>query len=397
MRIVRGQFYVNLIVAVVCLASLPAPAQEESRQSPQDDIQKRLETRLTEVFAKAGYPGVTAALALPDGRVLAAAAGWADADHRIPLKPSDRMYTGSVGKMFVSAVILQAVDDGTLDLDSKIERWLGREPWFGRLPNARQLTLRLLLGHRSGIEDYHADNREFMRKLVSDPTKYWTPQELAGYAFDKKPSFPAGTKYSYSDMNYIIAGLVFEAATGKKLFAEVDRRIIKPFHLNLTSPIEGHTTENLARGQISPKNPLGLSGETIRDGHEVLAFQAEYAGGGLISNPGDLVRFAKLLFEGHVLSKRQLDQMLDGQPAEKDAKYGLGVEFSSSKAGPVYGHDGWTFGYQTELAYFPDYKVAAAIQVNSDPRSTFKVPLGDCLGRVAGTYLADKLPRTPDR
>ncbi|HEU4388213.1 MAG TPA: serine hydrolase domain-containing protein [Blastocatellia bacterium] len=381
---------IKFIAVVVCLTFLVAPAQE-------NDIQQKLESRLNEVFTKAGYPGVTAALALPDGRVLTAAAGWADRDHRIPLKPSDRMYAGSVGKMFVSAVILKTVEDGTLDLDSKIERWVGREPWFGRLPNARQLTLRLLLSHRSGIEDYHTNSRAFWKAITDSPSKTWAPLELASYAFDKKPSSSAGTKYSYSDMNYIIAGLVFETATGRKLFAEVDRRILKPLHLDLTTPIEGHTLDNLARGQISPKNPIGVKGETIQEGRELIAFQAEYAGGGLISNSGDLARWAKSLFEGDVLSKRQLAEMLKGLPADKDGKYGLGVGIDSSEAGPVYGHDGWTIGYQTSLAYFRDYKIAAAIQVNSDPNPAFKITLDTCLGRVAGTYLADKLPKKESR
>jgi D-alanyl-D-alanine carboxypeptidase len=192
-------------------------------------------------------------------------------------------------------------------------------------------------------------------------------------------------------MNYIVAGMVFEAATGTGLFREIERRILKPFHLDGTVPIEGHTLENLARGQIAFRQ-VGIKGETIRDGHEVFDFQAEYAGGGIISTSADLVRWAKLLWEGRVFSKRMLDEMLDGKPAEKTAKYGLGVGIDSSEAGPVYGHDGWTLGYQTVLAYFPDYKVAAAIQVNSYPRR-FKVPLQTCAGRVAGVFLADKLPK----
>src|SRR5215510_6117892 len=81
-----------------------------------DDLQQKLQKRVVEVREAGGYPGMTAAIAMPDGRVLVAAAGWADGDKKIPMKPTDRMLAGSVGKTFVAAVILEAVDEGQLDL-----------------------------------------------------------------------------------------------------------------------------------------------------------------------------------------------------------------------------------------------------------------------------------------
>src|SRR5262245_10311384 len=127
----------SLLVLVILLFLFPVHAAQET------DLQKRLQTRLDELLLNGGYPGLTAAISMPDGTVFVAASGFADAENKVPMKPSDRMLAGSVGKTFVAAAILQAVDDGKLDLDSRIERWLGREPWFNRIPNAHSLTLRL--------------------------------------------------------------------------------------------------------------------------------------------------------------------------------------------------------------------------------------------------------------
>ena len=384
MRVFGRMSTLLLIAGLVVSLSASAASQE-------GDLQKRLQARVEELLEKGGYPGLTAAIALPDGQVLTAAAGWADPQHKTPMKPTHRMLAGSVGKTFVAAAILQAVDDGVLDLDTRIERWLGRETWFGRLPNARALTLRLLLSHRSGLPD-HTDEEQFRKAVTSQLTKRWSPQELIQWVLDKKPAFAAGSKYSYSDMNYIVAGLVFETATGHRLFDEVSRRIVKPFGLDQTAPTETDLLENVVPGELDPRT-LKIAGLSIRDGHLVYNAQSEYAGGGMISTSRDLARWAKLLWEGKVFSRAMLDQMLDAKPSEQGLKYGLGVEVAQSEAGPVYAHDGWIPGYVTAMIYFPNYKIATAIQINADPLKRFKVPPDACIGRIAGVALKDLLPK----
>ncbi|HLJ88502.1 MAG TPA: serine hydrolase domain-containing protein [Candidatus Angelobacter sp.] len=380
---------------LVLSASLlcPLAGRTQNAQMHADELQKKLQARLQELQEAGGYPGLTAAIVMPDGQVVSAAAGWADAERKILMQPSDRMPAGSVGKTFVAAVILQAVDDGQLDLDSKIERWLGHEAWFGRLPNAHDLTLRLLLSHRSGIPD-NVTEKEFPHAAISNLEKDWTPQELIGWVLDKKPLFPAGKKYYYTDINYTVAGMVFETATGRKLFGEVERRIVKPFGLDQTLPSESRSMKDVVPGELDPSY-LKLKGQTIRDGHFVYNIQIEYAGGGMISTSRDLARWAKLLWEGKVFSPAMLQQMLDAKPDEKGFKYGLGVAVAQSEAGTAYEHDGQIPGYQTAIIYFPDYKIAAAVQMNADQLKRFKVPFEKCIGRVAGVALKDRLPKKP--
>jgi D-alanyl-D-alanine carboxypeptidase len=139
---------------------------------------------------------------------------------------------------------------------------------------------------------------------------------------------------------------------------------------------------------MSPATPFGLAGPTVRDGHLIVNAQVEYAGGGMISNAGDLAHWAKLLWEGKAFSAAMLEQVLDAKPTGtgrgggRDAKYGLAVQVQPSEFGLTYGHAGWFPGYQTEMVYFPDQKIAVAIQVNADPvRGTKKSPRA-CLNEI---------------
>ena len=363
----------------------------------QDDLQKAIQAKLTEVRDAAGYPGLTAAVAMPDGRVISAATGWGDTAREMPMSSLTRMPAASVGKTFVAAAILQAVDDGKLDLDIPIERSIGREPWFTRLPNAKALTLRLLLSHRSGVPEVY-ENDAFVKAVTADPERTWRPTDLLAFVFDKKPRSRAGTRFLYTDMNYVIAGVVFEEAVGRPLFAEIERRLLMPLRLDATVPLERKDWRDVVPGLLDPKNPFfavtAPEGETMRNGRFLFGVQAEYAGGGLISSPRDLVRWAKALWEGRVFSAARLAEMLDAQPSAGGDRYGLDVGISQSGAGPVYGHDGWAPGYQTVVVYFADFKLAAAIQINSDPMKRYKVRPGDCLGEIVSIPIQQLRKRT---
>jgi D-alanyl-D-alanine carboxypeptidase len=365
--------------AIVLAATLLVYAAVDARQ---DNLGPQIQARLDELRAQAGYPGVTVAVVMPDDRTYVAAAGWADRAHTIKLEATSRMPAGSVGKTFVSAAVLQAVDAGTLSLDEKIARWLGREPWFARLPNGSALTLRLLLGHRSGLPD-HTDSKAFLQAISKDLDRRWTPEELIAFVLDKKPRFAPGAKYFYTDTNYIVAGLVFERATGAKLFEAIEQKILSPFGLDQTVSSERRIMTDVVPGVLGRDEAKAFGfPESLRDGRFVYAAQAEYAGGGLISTSRDLARWAKALYEGRVLSAPRLQEMLAALPSDDGARYGLGVEITSSGAGPVYGHDGSMFGYLTQMVYFPDFKVAAALQINSDLLPGYKLSPGACLGQV---------------
>src|SRR4051794_21757889 len=112
-----------------------------------DRLRSALTAEAEAIRAEVSAPGVSVGFVLPDGRAGGVAVGLADTDTKTPLTPEHRLMAGSVGKTFVAAWVLQLVEEGTLGLDDRAERWLGQEPWYPRLPNAATLTVRGLLNH----------------------------------------------------------------------------------------------------------------------------------------------------------------------------------------------------------------------------------------------------------
>jgi CubicO group peptidase (beta-lactamase class C family) len=349
-----------------------------------------LQEQLDELRQRAGFPGATVSIVLEDGRTLDVASGAAGGT---ALTPSSRMPAGSVGKTFVAAAILKAVDDRVLTLDTPIDMWLGRQLWFPRLPNAPELTLRLLLGHRSGIPEA-LENDAFMTAITTNLDKQWLSSQLAAYALDLKPRSKAGTKYFYTDMNYIVAGAVYERATNRPLFMEIDQKILQPFGLTNTVPAASRNLTGVVPGRLNVNDPRyaksGLKDSSMRNGQFAYNLQAEYAGGGLISTSHDLARWASLLWTGKVFTEARLYEMLDGKPTGENSTYGLGTEIVTSSRGPIYLHDGWIFGYQTVVLYLPEQKLAAAIQVPADPDPSSGSTPDALLGRLVSWVLRNK-------
>ena len=146
----RARLTVTILTLSISWSALQA--QEPDRNS--DDIQIALQTRLTELHRNSGAPGVVAGVVLADGTSIGLAAGWSDTVAGMPMTTSDRLLQGSVGKTYVSAVALQLVGEGSLDLGTKVSHYLGDEDWFTHLPNHADITVRQLMNHTSGIIRY---------------------------------------------------------------------------------------------------------------------------------------------------------------------------------------------------------------------------------------------------
>ncbi len=336
-------------------------------------LQQRLQQKLDELRTKNGFPGATVAVVLPDGKVISISSGLSDVETGTPMKATDRILAGSIGKTYFAAVMMRLVYEKKLDLDAKISRWIGDEPWFHRFPNADTIVFRQLLNHTSGIPE-HAESPEFTAALRKDPDKTWIPLELLSFTFDKPAKFPAGQGWSYADTNFILAGYIVEKITHKPLYDQVREQILRPLKLNDTIPSINRTLPGLVQGYSKPNSPFGFSGPTIHDGKFVINPQAEWTGGGFLSNSPDLARWAWLLYQGKAFDQSMLPVMEAGVPARtgKGDEYGLGVQIRHTAFGTTYGHGGWFPGYISEMEYFPDKQTAMAIQFNTDDLSKTK-------------------------
>ncbi len=327
--------------------------------------------------AASGVPGVTVGIVTKDGTVKGFASGESDTATHRKMQPTDLMLAGSTGKTFFAAVAVQLIESGKLDLDAHISQYLGTRPWFARLPNAKDVTVRQLMTHTSGIIRYEF-NDKFTADLRANPEKIWTPEEQIGYLFDTQAPFAAGQGWDYSDTNYMVLGLIVEQITGAKYYDLIRDRFLTPFNLKGAVPSTGRRIPGLVQGYVGPGDPILPAGEVMKDGVMVINPQLEWAGGGFATNAVDLARWGHELYGGKALSAKARALMIDSAvPAKLGAgsTYGLGVIIrppatAAGMTSSTWGHSGYFPGYMSELIYVVDTGTTLAIQINSSgPRT----------------------------
>ena len=333
---------------------------------------RSLQAALDEWRASIQSPGASLGIVTEDGTLTALVSGVSNRTTNTPMKTSDLLMAGSTGKTFFAALALRLIEAGRLDLNAPISRYLGTKPWFSRLPNSKDITVRMLMTHTSGLVRYEM-NPKFTADLRAQPDKTWTPDEEVAYLFDATPPFAAGQGWDYSDTNYIVLGMILESITGSKAYDEIERWFIKPMMLSGVVPTTGRRIPGLAVGYAGPKDPLGLPDEVVQNGVFVINPQFEWAGGGYATTAGALAEWGHALYTAKAISPRLRDLMIsEAVPARlgPETRYGLGVIVRpTTPAGPAWGHSGFFPGYQTELLHLPDRKLTLAIQINtSAPR-----------------------------
>lgn len=343
--------------------------------------QVNVQSLLDSLRIAGGFPGLSVAIVKND-TVLALASGYNDKEKKLALKTSDRMLMGSVGKTYVSAIVLQLCKAKKLSLDARVQNYLGHYKWYRRIPNADNITVRMLMNHTSGIMRYEFKH-QFLKDLKAKPAKTWLPEELVQYIADEKAAFKAGKGWEYSDTNYILLGMIIEKITGKKYYALLNRQILQPFKLTNTFPSDKRKLNSLAQGYAGDSNEFGGKDKVLENGLFIINPQFEWTGGGLYSTTMDLARWGKLLYEGKIVDTNLLFSSAVAAKLGRDTRYALGVFIRPTVLGVAYGHSGFFPGYVTELFYFPQYKMSIAIQCNSSDFKNLKISLSRCLLQIA--------------
>ncbi|WP_437756359.1 serine hydrolase domain-containing protein [Sorangium sp. So ce1389] len=338
-------------------------------------VEQRLQAALDGVVAAQEVPGGTAAVRFPDGAVWTGATGLSRIEPAEPMAPGSVLRVGSVTKTFVSTVLLQLWTEGALDLDAPLSTWVDL------VPGGDAITLRQLLNHTSGIPDYF-ENPDFLEALFAEPQRVWAPEELVAYGVAQEPYFAPGTGWRYANTNYILAGLVLEATTGRPAVEELRERLLDPLELGSTFldasepvPVE------IAHGYFSNEEVTLL--DTTTRYHESQGWTA----GSLVSSASDLARFLSALLDGGgLLDDAALAEMKTllplGHPAYTG--YGLGLFERESPVGLTYGHSGATTGYLASAYHAPARDVTVTVLLNLTGGSADADAVADALFEVLG-------------
>jgi D-alanyl-D-alanine carboxypeptidase len=347
------------------------------------ELARRLQQALDDVVASSSgtIPGTILHVERAGHGSWSGTAGLGQLDPDVAIRPGDRFCAGSIVKPFVATTVLQLVEGGRFTLDATLPGVLPADV-TDRFPSAPQVTVRMLLGHRSGLPDWSTAATD--AAAARDPGRVWRVSEFLDLAAAQPPAFPPGTDYGYSNTNYTLLGLVVERATGRGWRDEVTDRVIEPLELKETAlPAPG----NRALGEPHAHGYMEVDGQRI-DATAVDPSMAGAAGGhALVTTVGDLVRFLDALLAGRLFRHGEtLQAMLDFKPAAGCATcepgqvgYGLGLLRRALPGGvETIDHLGGAGGYFAYVGRLPRQQVtlAAAINSSADPSPLLLPVLG---------------------
>jgi D-alanyl-D-alanine carboxypeptidase len=306
-----------------------------------------------------------------DGQRVVVAAGHARLGGR-QARPGDRFWVGSVTKTFVAAVVMQLVDERRIRLDDTVHRYLP-----GRLRAGRQIRIRQLLNHTSGIPDY-MQYEPWISTVARNPRATIPAKRLISSVAKLPLEYRPGSQASYSNTNYLVLGEILERVTDRRIAKLLERRIFTPLGLASTAFESGQRP-------LPPDQMHGydITGSTPRD-VSLHRLGGPWADGAIVANARDLAVFFGALLRGRLVPPALMAQMRKIVPGSHGN--GLGIFKLGSPCGRwFYGNTGGTPGYMTFVAGSQDGRRMFVLAVNGvDPRR---------MEAIAGRYLDDLLCR----
>jgi D-alanyl-D-alanine carboxypeptidase len=345
-----------------------------------------------DVLLDYGAPGVLTELHTTRGDVRVRS-GYGDVTARTPVPWDAKFRIGSFTKTFVSATLLQLVGEHRLSLDDPVDRWL---PGVvrGNGNDGRKISVRQLMQQTSGLPEflqglpYLFDEAGFVKNRF----KTVTPQQAVALAMKYKPEFAPGTKWAYSNTNYVLAGMIINRVTGHSWQREVRDRVVRP--LGLRHTYFPRTSPFIPRPHAIGYERFPGPGATPEDpkyGDPIDATLQNPSWGGsageIISTTDDGDRFLQALVSGKVLRPAQLAEMQKTVPTDANfqrvwpgSRYGLGLMWIPNSCGGSWAHGGDIQGFLTRNGVSPDGSRSVIVSINTDspkPKAGVTLPAKD--------------------
>lgn len=246
-----------------------------------------------------------------------------------PYQGSQPFYTASVTKAYTAVLVMQLVEQGRLSLDDSIGEYLPAEQLLGlHKLNGKDystgISIRQLLSHRSGLPDHFEDaplqGENMMAQLLAEPNRNWTPAQILEFCRGRFAAhFIPGKGYHYSDLGYVLLGLLVERLSGQPYEEYLIQAILKPLGMEQSRMIQGDKTSSPSQDKMARL----FAGEQEIGSYASLS--ADWAGGGLISNSAELSSFMQALLEHKLLKPESVQAMQQWTRAGKGMYYGFGL------------------------------------------------------------------------
>jgi CubicO group peptidase (beta-lactamase class C family) len=353
--VVRATFRpAGLVILVVVAFGLVARAQPSPGPALPPDMQTAIDNLAADALTRTGAPSASLAVVRDGAIAFTRAYGAAQVEPRVAATPDMRYSIGSVSKQFTATAILLLAEDGKLTLDDAVGKWLPT------LTRANEVTIRQILSMTSGYQDYWPQDYVMPGMLV--PV---TAQAILDEWARKPLDFEPGTKWQYSNTNYVAAGLIVEKASGTPLVDFLQARVFTPLRMTSVSNIDlaplgpGEPARHL-RYALGPLRPAPKEGKGWL-----------FAAGELAMTARDLALWDIATIDQKVLKPASYREMQKEVMLTTGAgsRYGLGVSIGTVDGRRRVSHTGEVSGFTASNDIYPDQRAAIVVFANLDATS----------------------------
>lgn len=313
------------------------------------ELEKKLDETISTALKKSGAPSVSVAVVEQDRVVYAKAFGMADLAAGRAADVNTRYAVGSVSKEFTAAALLLLQEQGKLSLDDRVSKY------FPDLTRANEISIRQLLSHVSGYEDFAPQDY-----IIPEWTQPTTPATVLDRWVKKPLNFDPGTKWQYSNTNYVLAGEIFEKVSGQPLVAFLREKIFEPLGMKSASdwpPAQTSDATAYTRYALGPPRVAQREGAGWY-----------FAAGELAMTPSDLAKWDIAFLQRKILSPASYEQFTrEMKLANGDSThYALGLQLGEIADIPAIEHGGEVSGFLSSNRIFPTRQGAVIVLSNQD-------------------------------
>jgi D-alanyl-D-alanine carboxypeptidase len=363
MSICRSRLLRHFKLSILILdMTFPLVAPGQSLSKPEVDvvnglpqkIAKQIDATAEQVLRQTGVPSASIAIIKGGAIVYTHAYGRGRLKPLVPASPRMRYSVGSISKEFTAAALLLLQEEGKLSIDDPVSKY------FPDLTRAKEITIRMLLSHTSGYQDYSPED------YLMPPMKRPTTSNRILEVWGRKPlDFEPGTKWQYSNTNYVIAGRIAEIESGMPLFDFLDAKIFKPLHMGAVwdsdnSQLGGADAQGYIRYALGPLRPAPQEGQGWT-----------FAAGELAMPAYDLATWDISLLRRSLLDAHSYEEMFAPMKLDSgvDTHYALGLMTGIRNGQAFLEHDGEVSGFTADNVVFPSSKTAIVVLTNQDASS----------------------------
>jgi CubicO group peptidase (beta-lactamase class C family) len=335
------------LIASICLSLVGFICIAQSQ--PDDHLTKAIDSLVAPQF-EGNQPGVSILIAKKGQVVYQKAFGSANIELNTPMQPDMVFRIGSITKQFTAVAILQLVEQGKISLQDSVQKYIKDFPSKGYT-----ITIENLLTHTSGIVDYTSKD---------DPDPYierrdFTPEFLINYVKDDPLHFKPGSKYEYSNTNYLLLGYIIQLVSGESYHQYMADHVLKAAGLQHTLYADEHTpVPGRAQGYTR------YSGSFDNCDYQTLSLG--FACGDLLSNTTELFNWNTAVISGKLISEASVKKAFSPYNLTNGtySGYGYGWFIDTTYGSPCIHHEGQTSGFIAMEQYFPKDDTYVAILTN---------------------------------